>query len=97
MISKEEVGKLAGLARIQMADEELEALRGELDQIVEFVSQVQKADVSSVPELPMPEHRNVWREDGIPHETGVYTDSIVANFPDKKGDYLRVKKILDNK
>jgi len=34
------------------------------------------------------------REDESPHESGLYTDDIVAQFPDKKDNYLKVKKIM---
>ncbi len=38
--------------------------------------------------------RNAMREDKNPHETGINTDVIVAEFPRKEGNYLKVKKIL---
>lgn len=95
MITIEELRKLAGLARIEVPDSELEELRGQLDQILEFVGQVQKADVSSVPELTLPIQRNVFREDGEPHVAGLYTAEITQNFSDSDRGYLRVKKILD--
>ena len=39
MLSIEELRKLAGLARIAMADDELEELRSQLDEIIEFVGE----------------------------------------------------------
>ena len=86
---------MAELARIKMAESELEELRGELEQIVEFVGAVQAADASSVPELPLSEHRNIWRDDGAPHEAGKFSADIIANFPSSEKGYLKVKKILD--
>ena len=44
MLSIEELRKLAGLARIEMADNELEELRGQLDEIIGVVGEVQAAD-----------------------------------------------------
>ena len=40
MISKEEIKKLADLARIEIGEEEIENLRGEMDSILEYVGQV---------------------------------------------------------
>ena len=40
MISKEEIKKLADLARIDIKDEEIEGLRGEMDAILDYVGQV---------------------------------------------------------
>jgi hypothetical protein len=34
------------------------------------------------------------REDTDPHESGIYTDKITAQFPARDGDYLKVKQIL---
>lgn len=95
MISIDEVRKLALLARTDMADNELEELRGQLDEILGFVGEVAKADVSSVPALTMPIPYNTFREDGVPHETGEFTNAIVSNFPDQDNGFLRVKKILE--
>ncbi len=94
MLSKEEVKKLAELARIAVADDELEGLRGELDRILELVGQVQKlAGEKTHPELSA--HRNVFREDGVPHEPGKFTESILAQAPARAGNYIKVKKVLE--
>jgi|SRR3989344_2737897 len=95
MLSIEELRKLASLARIEMQDDELEELRSQLGEIIGFVGEVQKADTSSVGEVSMPIQRNVFREDGLPHEAGKFTHDIVVNFPDSNNGYLRVKKILE--
>ncbi|HEY4483329.1 MAG TPA: Asp-tRNA(Asn)/Glu-tRNA(Gln) amidotransferase subunit GatC [Candidatus Paceibacterota bacterium] len=95
MLSIEELRKLADLARIEMPDNELEELRGQLDDILGYVSEVQKADVSSVPETIMPELRNVFREDGEPHPAGAFTDAIMGNVPIKHNGFVKVKKILE--
>ena len=95
MLSIEEMRKLAGLARIRVPDSELEELRGQLGQIVEFVGQVQAADTRGVGELDIPELRNVFREDGEAHEAGKFTKEIVSNFPESDKGFLRVKKILE--
>ncbi len=40
------------------------------------------------------EQRNIMREDIVKNETGEKTPEIISNFPDKDGDYLKVKKII---
>jgi aspartyl-tRNA(Asn)/glutamyl-tRNA(Gln) amidotransferase subunit C len=97
MISSEELKKLALLARIDMPGNELEELRGQLDEILGYVGEVSSADVSSVPEGSVPELRNVFREDGEPHPAGAYTAVIMANAPSQERGFVKVKKILDNK
>lgn len=82
-----------------MADNELEELRGQLDEIIGFVGEVQAADTSGVQnpssEGVLPMQRNVFRKDGEPHESGKFTKEIVANFPVSEGGYLKVKKVLE--
>lgn len=53
MISKEEIKKLADLARIDVSDEEIESLRSEMDSILDYVGQV--SDVVGKAGLPSPE------------------------------------------
>jgi aspartyl-tRNA(Asn)/glutamyl-tRNA(Gln) amidotransferase subunit C len=92
-IGKADVQKLADLALIDVAEEELDTVTGEIEAILGYVSEVSTL-AGTEAEQQMPVLRNVLREDAEPHESGVYTDSILKQAPDTKGDYLRVKKIL---
>jgi len=38
--------------------------------------------------------RNVMIEDENPHETGINTESLIAETPDSKDNYIKTKKIL---
>lgn len=97
MIRKQDVEKLAELARIDVAAAEMPALIKDLDAIVEYVSQLDEYDTSGVPEIvettPI---MNAFRADTDPHEAGVFTEAILAEAPDTKDGYVRVKKILNN-
>lgn len=87
-----DVEKLAELARIDMGEIEKEEILKDLGSILGYVDQVKNAPVSeSQAEYIL---RNVMREDINPHETGIYTDKILAEAPDKQGGYVKVKKIL---
>lgn len=93
-MNKDEVLKLAKLARIGMGDEEAEKLSREFDSILGYVSEVKSVQPSSQAEdgeLPV---RNIFREDGEPHESGIYTEKILSQTPSREGNYLKVKKIL---
>ena len=94
MASADDVRKLAALARLSIPEENLEAFASEFDGVLAYVG---KLDELSLPERGAgspPTVRNVFREDGTPHETGLYTDKIVEQFPDKEGNYLSVKQII---
>jgi aspartyl-tRNA(Asn)/glutamyl-tRNA(Gln) amidotransferase subunit C len=53
-ISREEVARLAGLARIDLTDAELTRLAGELDVIVESVARVGEVATDDVPATSHP-------------------------------------------
>jgi len=92
MIERKTIEKLAALSRMALTEEEKDAFTGEIDAILDFVSQVDNAAIN----LAVPDHifTNVFREDGEPHESGVYTDAILQETPDTKDGFVKVKKIL---
>ena len=93
-MNAEEVLKLAKLARIEVSDEEAESLSHEFDAILNYVGEVKKitnVELRTKNEYPS---RNTLRPDTNPHESGIYTEAILENAPDREGNYLKVKKIL---
>lgn len=94
MISREDIQKLANLSRIQIVPEEETAFAAEIDSILGYVAQV--TQLSEGKESGLSQVRNVFRADGEPHESGLYTDAIVAQMPSKEGNSLKVKKIISH-
>ncbi len=94
MISREDIQKLAILARISISDTEAESLAKEAEGILGYVSDV--GEVSAAGEGDV--HTaltNVMREDGQPHEGGSYTEGILANAPKVEEGYVVVRKVID--
>ncbi len=94
MISIKEVEKLAQLSRIALTTEEKESLRKDMDSILGLVDQVKKVSAGEVSEKKAGSLRNVFREDGSPHESGIFTEVLISSAPRREGNYIRVKKIL---
>jgi aspartyl-tRNA(Asn)/glutamyl-tRNA(Gln) amidotransferase subunit C len=94
-MNKDEVLKLAKLARIDIDDMEAEKLSHEFEAILGYVAEVKKV-LGAKSELSKEDFllQNVMREDNNPHESGIYTEKIVAEMPASKDGYLKVKKIL---
>jgi len=88
-----DIDKLAELSRIEMSQKEKEKIFGEMDSILGFVDQIQKADVD-ITEREAGEVRNIMREDENPHESGKYTEDILKEAPKVRDGYIEVKKIL---
>lgn len=93
-ISREEVARLAGLARIDLTDGELTRLAGELDVIVQAVAAVSVVATDDVPATshPMP-LSNVMREDAV--TTPLPVDDAVAAAPQVEGNRFAVPQILE--
>ena len=65
-ISRDEVARLAKLARLALTDQELESFAGQLDAILDHVSQVQAVDVTDVTPTGNPlKDVNVTRPDVV--------------------------------
>ncbi|HXH88798.1 MAG TPA: Asp-tRNA(Asn)/Glu-tRNA(Gln) amidotransferase subunit GatC [Gaiellaceae bacterium] len=88
-ITREEVLHVAKLARLELTDEEVERLTGELGAILEAVGKVAELDLSDVPPTSHPlEFVNAWREDE-PRDS-LALDEVFANAPQREGDLFRV-------
>jgi aspartyl/glutamyl-tRNA(Asn/Gln) amidotransferase C subunit len=93
MASADDVKKLAALARISVNEAELEKFAKEFDGILAYVGKLEELDIPKGGDR-RPPVRNVLREDGEPHAAGAFTGAVVAQFPDKEGDSLKVKQII---
>ncbi len=88
-----DIEKLSELCRIEMSDEEKQKILQEMDSILGFVNQIQEAKID-ITERDAGEIRNIMREDGEPHESGIYTDDLLREAPKTRDGYIEVKKIL---
>ncbi len=88
-ITREEVLHVAKLARLDLSEQEVERLTGELSAILEAVSKVSELDLSDVPPTSHPlAVVNQWAEDE-PHAPLLVEDAL-ANAPDREGNFFRV-------
>ena len=65
-ITREEIDHLAKLSDLSLSDEEAESLKGDLENIIKYISQLNELDTDGVePTYQVFEMENVWREDKI--------------------------------
>lgn len=95
-IKKEDIEHLATLARIELTSTEALQFAEDITSIVGYVSEIKDITGEGVPEKKVGPVFNVFREDVDPHEAGKYTDDLLALAPERQGQYVKVKKILDN-
>ena len=86
-----DVENLAELARIDLNEEEKKEILRDMDGILGYVKTIEEVQVGDI-HLQYDVY-NIWREDE-PGNSDFSRDSIIEQFPQKQGDYLKVKKIL---
>lgn len=92
---KVDVRALAALSRLQVSSEEVIQLEKDISAILSFVEEVQKAPAPSVDAAIM--HRNVMREDGEPHASGVHTEAVLRGAPKVIDNRIVVKQVISKK
>jgi aspartyl-tRNA(Asn)/glutamyl-tRNA(Gln) amidotransferase subunit C len=92
--TKEQVTKVADLARLHLSDAEIDAMSRQLTSILDFFDQLQAIDTKGIE--PMAHGvaiENVFREDE--KHQGLAPDQALANAPKRAGDFFAVPPILD--
>jgi aspartyl-tRNA(Asn)/glutamyl-tRNA(Gln) amidotransferase subunit C len=93
-VDADTVRRIAQLARIGVAEDEIEHLRGELNAILAFVEQLSEVDVEGVEPvtsvIPMEMKRRPDRvtDGGIP-------DDIIENAPAAEDHFFVVPKVVE--
>ncbi len=94
-VSSDDVKRLANMSRIALSEAEVEKLRGEIESILAYVDTVQKVALpEGVAASPHLDVVNAMRDDNNPHDSGMHTEELLKQAPDRDGNYLKVKKVL---
>lgn len=95
MITVKEVENLANLARIRIEDEEKQALTKEIDSILTYIDQIKQTTVNmDYTPIPGVVH-NVYRDDIALSSDREQIESILDESPDREGNFIAVKKIIE--
>ncbi|MDP3762815.1 MAG: Asp-tRNA(Asn)/Glu-tRNA(Gln) amidotransferase subunit GatC [bacterium] len=93
MISREDIKKLAELARIHLTATEEKKLEKDLQSILAYVEKLKEVDVSGVPEMTHAvEAKNVFREDEPEEREDIL---LTEQFPEEERGYLKVKGVFE--
>lgn len=88
------VRRIAKLARIRLDDDEVPVLASELNAILVYVEQLAAVDVEGVTPLSGGAQMAMrLREDAV--TDGAYPDRILANAPDRIGNFFAVPKVVE--
>ncbi len=93
-VDAQTVRRIARLARIAVADDEVEHLQGELNAILAFVEQLSELDVAAVePMTSVTPIAMKMREDVV--TDGGIADAVLQNAPVREDHYFVVPKVVE--
>ena len=92
MSDKIDINKIAKLARLKLTESESDRLGGYLEQIVEYIDQLNQLDTSNVEPTShvLPVH-NVFRDDEVLESTEI---DYLASAPSNNKGHYEVPKII---
>lgn len=93
-LTRDDVLKLAQLAQLELSEDEIQALTGELSAILQYVEQLAEADVAGLkPTNQVTGLTNVTREDSA-RDYGYEPADLLKNVPEVKDNQIKTKRIL---
>ena len=94
MIDREQVRKVANLARLELTPEEEEQFTSQLGNILDYFQQLSELDVSDVaPTTRAIDVSNVTRTDDL--QPYAEREAILQGAPEQEGEFFKVPKILN--
>jgi len=93
-LTRDDVLKLARLARLDLTADEIEKYRAELSEILHYVEQLQSVDVEGLePTRQVTGLTNVTRRDEV-KDYGYEPRDLLKNVPATKDNQIKVKRML---
>ena len=92
-ISTSDIQHLASLSSLALADDEVDGLRQDLENIISYIEQLSKLDTAGVePTYQVTGLANVWREDEV--QSGVSREALLNLAPEKQNSQVKVPQVL---
>ena len=93
-ITREEVRRIALLARLSLTESEEAEMTGQLDHILEHFQRLNDLDTEAVePTAHIAPIETPFRDDVVANRPN--TDELLANAPARDGNFFRVPKIIE--
>ena len=93
-LSKEDVLKLAQLARLEISEDEIEHYREELSTILEYVAKLDSVDIAGLePTTQVTGLQNVMRADDVV-DYGISPRDLLRLAPASQDEHIKVKRMI---
>lgn len=92
-ISTSDIQHLASLSSLALADDEVDELRQDLENIIGYIKQLGELDTAGVePTYQVTGLENVWRDDEV--QSGISRDELLNLAPEKQNNQVKVPQVL---
>ena len=88
------VRRIARLARIAVADDEVELLKGELNAMLDFVEQLGEVDVAGVEPMTSVTPMALQRRPDLVTDGNIAAE-VLSNAPAREGPFFVVPKVVE--
>ena len=93
-IQRKDVEHIAKLARLKLADREIDHLASQLGDIIDYIGQLKEVDTSNAkPTSHVVSTRNVFRKDTV--RPSLKDDDVLKNAPSKGEGLFKVPRIIE--
>jgi aspartyl-tRNA(Asn)/glutamyl-tRNA(Gln) amidotransferase subunit C len=95
MISREELLKLAALARLHLDETEVERFQSDIAEMLKYVETLGEVDTTGIASLSqIAGAGGILREDTI--QPSLSVEDALRNAPERVDNYIKVPKVVDN-
>lgn len=95
MITEEEIKKLAGLARIELTEDETKQLSADVSRILSYVEELKQVNTDGLPEIAQVTGlKNALRKDEPTASTST-REELLACAPVSENGYIKVKAVFE--
>ena len=92
-ISTSDIQHLASVSSLALADDEVDGLRQDLENIIGYIKQLGELDTAGVePTYQVTGLENVWREDEV--QPGIPAEKLLEMAPEKQNNQVKVPQVL---
>ena len=93
-ITRDEVLKLARLARLELSDKDIDKFQTEISDILSYIEILNKVDTDDLkPTYQVTNIVNSSRDDEI-IDYGIERDDLLKNVPRLEGEYIKVNRMI---
>ena len=94
MINREQLLKLADLARLRLDESEIAPFQKNIAEMLDYVQTLEQVDTTAVDLAEAADQPNVLREDIV--QPSLPVEEALKNAPERVDNYFKVPKVVDN-